>query len=693
MPTFYRCLGLCICWLCELAIAANGPLPDLAPTVRSVFPLGGRAGETIQATFLGRRLNDLTDITFARKDIHCSVISSNDFTVKASISVGPNVPAGLHDYRVRTRHGTYVGVFHVGSYASRLEVEPNNDLAHAQPLELPTMVDGVVESADYDLFRFQAETGQHLVFDLLARRSGSRLDGALGILDNRGNELDFNDDYYIHKDPHLEFLVPKSGDYYIRVSGSHEEGSKYSAYRLIAGAVPYIHTVLPAGLRRGARNELRVRGVNLGSLDRLVLGDSLAEGTIVTAAGTAGDALFRVDVAASIPPGRYDLHAFSGRQETPLTFPILVSDLEEQLATPARVRSSAQPIVPPVAVNGIIDRKRAQNFFSIEVDAGERLALEVDSMKLGYLDDPVVAVYTPEGQLVASDDDRLQQNGSQPPNLDPYLVHKFEKAGRYIVAIRDSAERGSPDYVYRLAIYPVMPDFDLKGLTPQITLYRGKTGQLPVRVRRLGGWDTPIEIWAEDLGAGITTEHQTAEPKDTIVVDNCALKRKLDGTDVMLPLHVEAGAPTGSRAIRLRARGVMAGKTIEHTAEILYLWESVGKITGPVEDQQVMATVTSLPGVLLDTPETLTLSPGKVSRVKVRVERFDGGTAPLTLQPEPALESVKFENNLLESGAAQVELRVTATAPVTSRTFRLRAGAFVSPLIELKMGNGEEGSR
>jgi hypothetical protein len=305
----------------------------------------------------------------------------------------------------------------------------------------------------------------------------------------------------------------------------------------------------------------------------------------------------------------------------------------------------------------------------------------------------VVAVYTPEGQLVASDDDRLQQNGSQPPNLDPYLVHKFEKAGRYIVAIRDSAERGSPDYVYRLAIYPVMPDFDLKGLTPQITLYRGKTGQLPVRVRRLGGWDTPIEIWAEDLGAGITTEHQTAEPKDTIVVDNCALKRKLDGTDVMLPLHVEAGAPTGSRAIRLRARGVMAGKTIEHTAEILYLWESVGKITGPVEDQQVMATVTSLPGVLLDTPETLTLSPGKVSRVKVRVERFDGGTAPLTLQPEPALESVKFENNLLESGAAQVELRVTATAPVTSRTFRLRAGAFVSPLIELKMGNGEEGSR
>jgi hypothetical protein len=86
-------------------------------------------------------------------------------------------------------------------------------------------------------------------------------------------------------------------------------------------------------------------------------------------------------------------------------------------------------------------------------------------MKLGYLDDPVLAIYTLEGELLDSADDRLQQNGSQPPNLDPYLVHKFEKAGRYIVAIRDSAERGSPNYVYRLAIYPVEPDFDLQGLT------------------------------------------------------------------------------------------------------------------------------------------------------------------------------------------------------------------------------------
>jgi hypothetical protein len=244
-----------------------------------------------------------------------------------------------------------------------------------------------------------------------------------------------------------------------------------------------------------------------------------------------------------------------------------------------------------------------------------------------------------------------------------------------------------------LAIYPIEPDFDLKGLSPQITLYRGKTGMLPVRVRRLGGWDQPIEVWAEDLGPGVTSEHKIAEPKDTIVKDNCALERKLDGTDVMLPLRAAADARAEVHAIRLHARGTMDGKVVEHTAEILYLWESVGKITGPTEDQQVVSTVTTLPGVVLDPPESVALSPGKVARVKVRVQRFDGGKEALKIEPDPAIPGVQFDNNIVEAGSSQVELRVSAAGPVTAKSFRLRAGDAVSPAIELKMETTVEGSR
>ena len=98
------------------AQAADDPtLPDLAPAVRSVFPLGARAGETVEVEFLGRNLNDSIEIAFARKDIRAEVLSSDYFHLKARISVGPGVPIGLHDYRLRTPRGTHVGVFHVGS--------------------------------------------------------------------------------------------------------------------------------------------------------------------------------------------------------------------------------------------------------------------------------------------------------------------------------------------------------------------------------------------------------------------------------------------------------------------------------------------------------------------------------------------------------------------------------------------------
>jgi hypothetical protein len=653
--------------------------------------MGASSGETVEVSFLGRHLNDLVNIGFARRDIHAEILSSDDFTAKARISIGPNVPAGLHDYRLRTPRGTYVGVFHVGSMHAQREIEPNNDLSHAQRVALPALIDGVVERADYDVFRFHAEAGENLVFDLLATRAGSRFDGTLGILDSRGNELDFNDDYYIHKDPHLEFHVPASGDYAIRVAGTNEQGSKYSVYRLIAGAVPYAWRLLPAGARRGAVNELRIAGLNLEKIDRLVLGESLAEGKVIS---TGPDEIaFRMAVPPSVSPGRYDLHAFSGKTEAPLTIPILISDFAELIAAAGHTRANPESVSLPVAVNGIIDRKRAANFFSFDVRAGERLAFEVDSMKLGYLDDPVVAIYDSTGKMVASDDDRLQQNGAQPPNLDPYLVYRFEKAGKYTAMIRDSAERGDRNYVYRMAIHDVEPDFDLEGLSPQITLYRGKTVLLPVRVRRFGGWDAPIEVWAENLTPGVTVEHQTAEPKDTIVVDNCALKRKLDGTDVMLPFHASGEAPEGPRAIRLHARGIMNGKTVEHGAEILYLWESVGKITGPIQDQQVIATVTALPSVLLDTPESIELIPGKTARLKVRVQRFDGARSPLTLQPQPVPEGIRFENNVLEPGSTQVELRITASGPVAAKSFRLRSGDTISPPIGLKVGHEEEDSQ
>ena len=258
-------------------------------------------------------------------------------------------------------------------------------------------------------------------------------------------------------------------------------------------------------------------------------------------------------------------------------------------------------------------------------------------------------------------------------------MYTFDKAGKYTVMIRDVAERGDPDYVYRLAIHPAEPDFELRAMAATVTLYRGRTVTLPARVRRNGGWDTPVEVWLENPPPGVSNQKQIAEPKPTIVTDDNSAERRLDGTDVGVPIKVAADAPLGPCTLHLRARGVLGGRTVEHGAEIQYKWDTVGKVSGPIEDQQLVATVAELPPVLLEPPGTLTLAAGKPVRFRVLVTRFDGGQTPLTVEPDTPLDGVKFENNVLAPGASQIGCGSRRQAG-SNQTVQAegRAGAFAS---------------
>ena len=96
------------------ACAWGETLPELAPTVRGMVPLGARRGETVEVLISGRHLEDAVELVFARSDIRAQILSSDFFSVKAKVSIPDNVPTGLQDFRLRTRSGSYVGVFHVG---------------------------------------------------------------------------------------------------------------------------------------------------------------------------------------------------------------------------------------------------------------------------------------------------------------------------------------------------------------------------------------------------------------------------------------------------------------------------------------------------------------------------------------------------------------------------------------------------
>ncbi len=688
------CVALVILLL-VLATTAAGetPLPEVAPVVQSVMPAGAQRGTSVEVEIRGRNLSEATQLRFAREDIQADILSSEFYQIRARVKVGETVPLGIHDYRLRTTRGSYVGVFHVGSLSQRAEVEPNDDLSHAQKVSTPSFVDGFLEAYAYDLFWFRAEAGQTLIVDLMAARTASGLDGSLAILDGGGRELDYNDDYYMFKDPQLTFTAKQGGEYFVRVGTSRVfpfadplDGS----YRLMIGEVPLMRKVLPVGARRGQTAEFELSGVNLADVHKVVLGDSLAEGEVLEA---SHDRLrFRMSVPADLTPGRYFLRALADSVESPLPLPIVISDVDEQLSSSARVRADPQQIELPVGISGILEKRKAADFFAFDAEAGQRLAFRVDSMQLGYLLDAALFIYDLDGRRLAYQDEPAPNNAKEMPDLDPYLVHEFDQAGRYIVMIRDSAVRGHPDYVYRLVIETVEPDFELMALNPSPTLFRGKTNNLVVRVKRLGGWDAPVDVWIENLPLGVQAEKGVAEPKNTPYKGTCAEDMWMDGTNVELRLRVANDAPGGFHPIRVRARGESRGKVVEREAEILFRWGSVGKIYGPTTDQELLAAVTDLPPLILETPENLSVAPGKIGRLKVIATRFAGSDGAIALTPHSLPSGVTIENGTIPPGTPLADLlvKVSETAAPGKYPLILQAGRTSSPPIELTIAGAEK---
>src|SRR5947209_698441 len=222
------------------AVFAETAVPRIWPQLQSIFPNGGRQGTEVIVTLKGRNLQDANKIAFHSPELTGRVTKATAYEVKAVIAVGADAEPGRHDFRLIAPHGTSIGYFDVGVLAERNEKEPNQTAEQAETITFPIVINGVIGQGDYDYFKFQVNAGQTVVFDVLATRNGANTDAVLSILDQSGEELAYNDDYYGFKDPHLVYTFEKEGTYFIRVFGSSEAGSDTSVYRLIAGSMPHV---------------------------------------------------------------------------------------------------------------------------------------------------------------------------------------------------------------------------------------------------------------------------------------------------------------------------------------------------------------------------------------------------------------------------------------------------------------------
>ncbi|HKV53376.1 MAG TPA: DVUA0089 family protein, partial [Candidatus Binataceae bacterium] len=551
----------------------------------------------------------------------------------------------------------------------------NNDIAHAQAIDFPVLMNGTIRAGDYDYFKFSARPGETLVFDVSAGRNQSGLDSVLSLLDERGTELAYIDDYYWFKDPHLAYTFRSAGTYYLRIYGTGESGSENADYRLIAGEMPHVYHAMPSGGQRGSTVDVQLDGVNLDTVGDGILGEGLATAKLISHGKDS--AMLRMLIPPDTPPGIYRLHVHGA--SLPVAF--AVSDLPEVTVTggAARHKKDAFPLSLPMVANGTIETSHAIDYFSFKVGQPENVLLAVDSFHLGSKMDPIVIVYDQSGKRIAYQDDPTTNSGKEPANVDPHLVVHLQP-GRYTAAVRDNSFLGDPNFPYRLTVKKAEPDFTAALIGTDETLFRGRNNVVQVQVRRLEGWNTPIEVWAENLPAGVTGPGKILVPVEpTHYKGTCGEDLILDGTRIDYPLQVTADAPVGLNLVRFHARGVIDGKTVDHAIVPNYWWSSSRKIWGPAESSDWYATVADRPLVVLGVPDRVNAPKGKPGAIPVVVTRLDDGQAPLELRaPQPPAGVTVEPATVLPGGTlASVKISAAIDKPVSIVLEAVTAGKVI----------------
>ena len=118
--------------------------------------------------------------------------------------------------------------------------------------------------------RFHGHQDKLLIFDVSARRSGSPLEAVLTIQTESGRQLPCTLKHHAG-DPLLLFTPPEDGDYVLHLGDLRFRGGPEFSFRITAGHIPYLESVLPSSGKPGSVIQAKPIGYNLDSLPPMAI--------------------------------------------------------------------------------------------------------------------------------------------------------------------------------------------------------------------------------------------------------------------------------------------------------------------------------------------------------------------------------------------------------------------------------------
>jgi hypothetical protein len=207
------------------------------PRPTSVFPLGGKTGETLK--------------------LKCFSEATGEFTHEIKLPETPQerfaVFPALDGLLAPTPNW-----LRVSDFPNVLAAAPNQDREHATATDQlpPLALNGILaQKGQEDWFRFPATKGLALTVSVYARRLRSPLDSILEVFDPKGQSLASNDDA-VGADSSLKFTPSETTNYFVRVRDTLGRGGPDFTYRV---EITLVQPSLALKIPEVARNDTQSR--------------------------------------------------------------------------------------------------------------------------------------------------------------------------------------------------------------------------------------------------------------------------------------------------------------------------------------------------------------------------------------------------------------------------------------------------
>ena len=469
-----------------------------------LYPAGGQVGTTVEVEAGGLNINRATKVLFShpgikgrlepieesqterRKRRRLNDQSSPQLAdrIKIHVTIAPNVPCGMYDLRLQGPKGvSNMLPFEVASYPNVLE-HPKKKSSKGKPnnvTSLPAVLCGQVTPGGIDYFQFEGHKGDTIVAAVKARQLVPYIADAvpgwfqpvLKLIDSRGKEVAYSDDYYHNVDPVIITALPKDGKYTLQIHDAIYRGRQDFNYRIQVGQIPFVTGRYPAYGVVGKKVKQHIEGANLGTNKTSV--KVKKEGyhllTYTNKVGTSNAVSFY-----ALPKGKKLVQCPKDKATLNVGGAIV-----DSLTKSAKIK-----------------------YYKVNVVEGEPVIIELIGRRNGSRLDAVIRLRDASGDVVAQADDTEDPiQGLMTFHADPILKYMPADTEEMTLEVEDIHRGYGKDYHYLLRRHKQLPSFNAFVSPANITIPSGGTSTFRVDVT--GRLKRPADLVVKGLPKGYTT--------------------------------------------------------------------------------------------------------------------------------------------------------------------------------------------